>query len=351
MAFPVTLNGRTYTLADFEGQNYVEGLPDAFEDFVTHAGNTYVTTSTSSVAIGAGSKTLTVADSGKPYTPGTPLRIAYSADPSNFYMDSIVTSYSGTTLVVDVKLTEGTGTYASWNINFGVSGGLVSEIDTLDDVTGRGATTTNDISVGDVTADQFVALANGAKMVVSTGNPAFTDFLGGSTDNTSDDGLFAFYGGRAYNQGAGVVLYGDDHATLPNAISFRNGAFVERFAINADGTATFKSGVQESKNAVTSSSGALAIDCADGNVFSLALSENVTSITFSNVPSTGTAFGLSLFVTQDSTARTISWPASVAWPSGTAPTLSSASGDVDVFTLTTFDGGTNWYAIVSGQAL
>ena len=37
MGYPVTLNGRTYTLADFTGQNYVSGFPDALEDFVTDA--------------------------------------------------------------------------------------------------------------------------------------------------------------------------------------------------------------------------------------------------------------------------------------------------------------------------
>lgn len=251
-----------------------------------------------------------------------------------------------------------TAKQTQWDTAYGwgdhsVAGYLTSytETDTLDSVTGRGATTTNDISVGDITADQSLTLANGAKVVISSGNSAFTDFLGGSTDNTSDDGLFAFYGGRAYNQGAGVILYGDDHATLPNVISFRNTTYVERLAINADGTASFKNGVQENQNAVTSSSGSLTIDCTDGNVFSLALSENVTSTTFSNPPSSGTAFGFSLFVTQDATARTITWPAAVAWPSGTAPTLSTTSGDVDVFTFTTFNGGTTWYGIVSGQAL
>lgn len=39
MAFPVTLNGRTYTLADFQGLNYVDGFPDALEDYVTDAGS------------------------------------------------------------------------------------------------------------------------------------------------------------------------------------------------------------------------------------------------------------------------------------------------------------------------
>lgn len=40
MSFPVTLNGRTYTLADFQGLNYIDGFPDALEDFVTEAGTT-----------------------------------------------------------------------------------------------------------------------------------------------------------------------------------------------------------------------------------------------------------------------------------------------------------------------
>ena len=100
MSFPVTLNGRTYTLADFEGTNYVQGFPDALEDFVTHAGDTYQTTSTTSVALGTGSKTFTTADSGKPYASGTPLRISSQADETD-YIDGLVTSYSGTTLVVN----------------------------------------------------------------------------------------------------------------------------------------------------------------------------------------------------------------------------------------------------------
>ncbi len=43
MAFPVTLNGTTYTLADFEGTNYVDGFPNSLEDFVTEAGTTITT--------------------------------------------------------------------------------------------------------------------------------------------------------------------------------------------------------------------------------------------------------------------------------------------------------------------
>jgi len=102
---------------------------------------------------------------------------------------------------------------------------------------------------------------------------------------------------------------------------------------------------------VASSSGALTIDCEAGNVFSLSLSEDVTSTTFSNPPASGTAYGFTLKVTQDSTARTITWPASVDWAAATAPTLSTGSGDVDVFVFFTHDGGTIWYGFTAGQDL
>jgi hypothetical protein len=92
------------------------------------------------------------------------------------------------------------------------------------------------------------------------------------------------------------------------------------------------------------------IDLSTGNVFQQTLTAD-TTFTFSNPPATGTAYGFTLKVTQDSTARTITWPASVDWPSATAPTLSTGSGAVDVFVFFTIDGGTTYYGFTSGQAL
>jgi hypothetical protein len=51
------------------------------------------------------------------------------------------------------------------------------------------------------------------------------------------------------------------------------------------------------------------------------------------------------------TAYTITWPASVKWPSGTAPTLTSTNLKSDIIILTTVDGGTTWFAMVGGQNL
>ena len=95
----------------------------------------------------------------------------------------------------------------------------------------------------------------------------------------------------------------------------------------------------------TESSGAL--DLATGNVFSHAPSANVTYV-FNNPPSSGTAFGFTLKVSPSATI-TQTWPASVTWVSGSAPTA-TASGATDVFTFYTQDGGTTYYGFETGQA-
>ena len=104
----------------------------------------------------------------------------------------------------------------------------------------------------------------------------------------------------------------------------------------------------ETFSTVTSSSGTATVDCETGNVFSITLSEN-TTFTFSNPPTSGTAYGFMLKLIQDSTARTVTWPASVDWASATAPTISTGSGEVDVFVFVTHDGGTTWYGFTAGQ--
>jgi hypothetical protein len=100
---------------------------------------------------------------------------------------------------------------------------------------------------------------------------------------------------------------------------------------------------------VSSSSGTLTIDCEAGNVFQTTLSENVTTLTVSNAPSSGTAYGFILRIVQDTTARTVTWPASFKFSGGIEPTVSTASGAIDVYGFFTTDGGTNWYAFTAGQ--
>ena len=90
------------------------------------------------------------------------------------------------------------------------------------------------------------------------------------------------------------------------------------------------------------------LDLSTGNVFSDAPAANVTYV-FSNPPATGTAYGFTLKVTPSATV-TLTWPASVDWPAGTAPTA-PASGATSVFVFYTQDGGTIYYGFLAGGAM
>jgi hypothetical protein len=79
-------------------------------------GATTNATSTTSLSIATGSKSLTLVESGKAYTIGQYVIIASTASPTN-YMVGQVTSFSGTSLVVNVTVINGSGTIAAWSIS------------------------------------------------------------------------------------------------------------------------------------------------------------------------------------------------------------------------------------------
>ena len=93
-------------------------------------------------------------------------------------------------------------------------------------------------------------------------------------------------------------------------------------------------------------SGAVDIDYSLGDYFTLAPTGDVTSITFSNLPGSGKGASLMVQFTQDSTARTVAWPASFKWE-GAAPSVSAVPGALDLLAITTFDNGTTWHATLS----
>ena len=108
----------------------------------------------------------------------------------------------------------------------------------------------------------------------------------------------------------------------------------------------------ETYAAVTSSSNATTVNCEAGNAFSHTLTEN-TTFTFSNPPASGTAYSFSIEIIQDASASgfTVTFPASVDWPSATAPTLTATASAKDLFVFYTRDGGTTWLGFTAGQAL
>jgi len=85
-------------------------------------------------------------------------------------------------------------------------------------------------------------------------------------------------------------------------------------------------------------------DCSVANYFTATV-DQVSTFTFSNPPATGDAGGFRLVLTNGG-AFAITFPASVDWDGGTAPTL-TASG-IDILDFTTSDAGTIWYGTVVG---
>jgi hypothetical protein len=105
----------------------------------------------------------------------------------------------------------------------------------------------------------------------------------------------------------------------------------------------------ETVSSPTISAGTLVLNLETSNIFTVALNAAITTLTISNPPASGSGGSFTLIFTADGTARSVTWPSSIKWAGGTAPTLTSTSGKVDSFAFFTSDGGTNWQGYVGGQ--
>ena len=105
----------------------------------------------------------------------------------------------------------------------------------------------------------------------------------------------------------------------------------------------------ETVSSPTISAGTLVLNLETSNIFTVSLNAAITTLTISNPPASGSGGSFTLIFTADGTARAVTWPASIKWAGGTAPTLTSTSGKADSFAFFTSDGGTNWQGYVGGQ--
>lgn len=107
---------------------------------------------------------------------------------------------------------------------------------------------------------------------------------------------------------------------------------------------TFTNGYTE-ELVSSNTSTAYTIDLANGSVQYLTLTGNCT-YTFPT-PAAGKSF--TLVQKQDGTgSRTVTWPASVKWPAGTAPTITATASKADKFVFTAIDSS-SWLGSVAGQ--
>jgi hypothetical protein len=95
-------------------------------------------------------------------------------------------------------------------------------------------------------------------------------------------------------------------------------------------------------NQVVGSVGGVAnFDYPSGMGITLNLTENIAAINFTNIPAGGNVCQFELDIRQDSTPRTINWPASIIWPAATEPDITAADSITQVHLRTT-NAGFEW---------
>jgi len=284
----------------------------------------------------------------------------------NTNLDTIDDLLDGTTPVTGIDINSGsidgtpigaasasTGNFSTLSIGGTAITATAAELN-YNDITTLGTVEASKVVTADANGD--VTFPDNEKAVFGTGSD-LQIYHDGSGSFVTDQGA----GNLALN-GDGEVYIANSADTEYKARFTTNGAVTlyydnaVKFAttsVGADVTGEFiADSYNETYGAVTSSSNATTVDCEAGNAFSHTLTEN-TTFTFSNPPTSGTAYSFSLEIIQDASASgyTVTWPSSVDWPAATAPTLTATASAKDIFIFTTRDGGSNWYGFTAGQAL
>lgn len=256
-----------------------------------------------------------------------------------FLLQSVVSAQ----ITVPNTLADGdTITAAPLNTNFTTLGNHA-----LDRVTGGNLT-------GNITADALVTI-DGVDVGVQaciTCNPTHAKLTLSDTSATS------LTVGGGLTIGTGAVALVNTTGKIP---AFSSTYFASLDGTNLTGVALLGSNntftaredlltYTETQTAPTISGGTLTISLTAGTHFLVALNANIGTFTITGAPTTGRAGAFTVAFTADGTLRTITWPASVKWPGGIAPVMTSTSTKVDVISFVTYNGGTTWWGFVAGQA-
>ena len=208
--FPADVVAQSPLTVTKVGRKYTFGV-DASQGALGPAGAGYGGTSTTSLAIGTGSKSFTT-QAGYAYQAGNYVRASSAADGTN-YMEGTVTSYTSTSLVLNVSKVGGSGTKADWTFSLsgapgatGAGTGDMLAANNLSDVSNK-KTSLDNLSVhgADIASAATINLETSTGDLVDvTGTVAITAI----TLNDGHERTVRFTGILTLTNGASLVLPG-----------------------------------------------------------------------------------------------------------------------------------------------
>jgi hypothetical protein len=197
----------------------------------------------------------------------------------------------------------------------------------------------------------------GAKLILPSSTPVnLVTILAGAGDMFNKAGGVTTETLSLFNQGiivqyqhsTGIWYVQDDDLPL-SALDGRYASLATAQTLSNKELASWT----EACGVITAATGTVNLNAANDNVFQVTLT-GATTFTFTTPAGAGSgvAVSFSLFLSQDATGgRTVTWPSSVTWLSGSAPVLPTAANALSVLVFTTLNGGTTWYgAVVTGVA-
>ena len=115
-------------------------------------------------------------------------------------------------------------------------------------------------------------------------------------------------------------------------------------------TNTFSSSWTDYGSTVPIASNSVTLELSAFSYFLVYLNANITTLTFRNPKTAPLITSFVLQLSADGTARTVTWPVSIRWPGGSAPSITSTANKVDTFTFFSYDSGLSYYGFATGTS-
>ena len=284
-------------------------------------------------------------------------------------MGGLVTLAAGTTTQAALRLTSGSllttpvAGVVEWNGTSlyvtQTSGSTRKQIAYTDsNITGTSDNVTGTVNVANGGTGVSSSPSNGQLLIGNGSGYTLAQLTAGSGISiTNDAGAITITSTAGGVSGtAGRLARFATGSSLGNSIIRDDGT---RVGINKDtdvswtldvfGPARFTGGVvqlttyQEKVITPSISSGTLFVNVTDGTVAVVTRNAAISNFVIGTPSGSGVAVSFTLIFNNVTGASSVTWPSSVRWHNGTAPSLNNTNGTTSVFSFITVNAGTTWY--------